>query len=81
MGDDELRRLAVRREHQLQTPLKVRAIERLGRQVEVVVTLGVVERLAHGAGGVGHPLDLVDQPVEGGVHRFHRRLHAYSAHR
>src|SRR3954453_3078537 len=39
----------------------------LSAVVEVVVTLGVVERLAHGAGGVGHPLDLVDQPVEGGL--------------
>jgi hypothetical protein len=81
MGDDELRRFAVRGEHEFQAALEVRAVERLGRQVEVVVTLGVVERLAHGAGGVGHPLDLVDQPVEGGVQRFHRRLHAYSAHR
>ena len=55
--------MAVGRDELLETPREVRALERLRRQVERVVVLRLVERIALGGGVVGLRFRLLVQTV------------------
>ena len=68
VSDEEPHRLSVGGEEHLHTANELRVGERLGRQVEEVVVLRLVEALPHHDGGVTHRLHLVDHRFEGLVH-------------
>ncbi len=75
VGDDEPHRLAVRRDEHLHAALEVRVVEDLRRQVERVVVLRRVERLAHRGRVLLHGLHLVLLTLLALVHRQRDVLH------